>query len=502
MGKTEILRLLKGTFADRKLILLSNREPYVHRAIPRGFVCEKQGGGVATALDPVMQMVGGTWIAWGSGNLDKSFVDEKGRVKVPPQDPKYLLKRVWLTEDEVENYYLGFSNRSLWPLAHNLCNQVVFKRKFWEFYKKVNEHFAQVASEEFESERALIWVNDYQLALVPQKLRSKAEDAMIVFFWHIPWPNYDLFCILPQRKEFLEGLLGSDLLGFHTQNFCRNFLACAEQELEAEVNFEKSTVTYRDHTTKVKAFPISIDFEHFCSLAQSKETQAMLTKLRKGFHLEDTILGISVDRLDYTKGIPEKLRAIDLFLERYPQYQGRFTFVQIAAPSRTKIKAYRELREEVVSLVSQINQKYEKPGWRPIFLINRQVDHKTLSVYYRLADLAIISSVRDGMNLVAKEFIASQIDEKGILCLSEFAGAFEEMENSIPINPYYSDGFAEAIKKALEMPLPEKRDRIRRMRQYLKEYDIYRWTYDIFQTLSEMIPSQAEADVDMLLMRE
>ena len=502
MDKSEILRLLKQDFLDRKLVLLSNREPYVHRAIPKGFVCEKQAGGVATALDPIMQMVGGIWIAWGSGNLDERFVDEKGRVKVPPQDPKYLLKRVWLTEEEVENYYLGFSNRSLWPLAHNLCNQVVFRKKFWEFYKKVNEYFAQVALEELENEKALIWVNDYQLSLVPQKLRAQAEDAMIVFFWHIPWPSYDLFCILPQRKEFLEGLLGSDLLGFHTQNFCRNFLACAEQELEAKVDFEKSTVTYKDHTTKVKAFPISIDFEHFSSLAQSKETQAMLTKLRKGFHLDDTILGISVDRLDYTKGIPEKLKAIDLLLERHPQYRGKFTFVQIAAPSRTKIKAYRELREEVVSLVNQINEKYQKQSWRPILLINRQVDHKTLSVYYRLADLAIISSVRDGMNLVAKEFIASQIDEKGILCLSEFAGAFEEMEHSVPINPYYTDGFAEAIKKALEMPFTEKRDRIRSMRQYLKEYDIYRWTYDIFQTLSEMTPSQAEADVDALLMRK
>ncbi|KPL04365.1 MAG: hypothetical protein AMJ73_04370 [candidate division Zixibacteria bacterium SM1_73] len=502
MGKSDILALLEESFLDRKLVLLSNREPYVHRAIPRGFVCEKQAGGVAIALDPVMQMAGGTWLAWGSGNLDKRFVDEMDRVKVPPQDPKYVLKRVWLTEEEVENYYLGFSNRSLWPLAHNLCNQVVFRRKFWEFYKRVNEYFVQVTSGEIENKKALIWVNDYQLSLVPRKLRALAEDALIVFFWHIPWPSHDLFCILPNRKEFLEGLLGSDLLGFHTQNFCRNFLTCVEEELEAKVDSEESTVTYKDHVTKVKAFPISIDFEYFSSLAQSKETHAMLTKLKKGFHLDETILGLSVDRLDYTKGIPEKLKALDLFLERYPQYQGKFTFVQIAAPSRTKIKAYRELREEVVRLVNQINEKYQKRGWRPILFINRQVDHKTLSIYYRLADLAIISSVRDGMNLVAKEFIASQIDEKGILCLSEFAGAFEEMEHSIPINPYYTDGFAEAIKRALDMPLHEKRDRIRRMRQYLKEYDIYKWTYDIFQTLSEMIPSKAEADVDILMMRE
>ncbi len=502
MDRAKILRLLEENFLDRKLILLSNREPYVHRSIPRGFVCEKQAGGVATALDPVMQMVGGTWIAWGSGNLDRRFVDENDEVKVPPQDPKYFLRRVWLTEEEVENYYLGFSNRSLWPLAHNLCSQVVFRRKFWEFYKKVNQYFAQVAAEETESKKALIWVNDYQLALVPQQLKAQAEDSMIIFFWHIPWPSYDLFCILPSRKEFLEGLLGSDLLGFHTQNFCRNFLTCVQEELEAEVDLEESTVTYKDHVTKVKAFPISIDFEHFSSLAQSKDTHAMLTKLKRGFHLDETILGLSVDRLDYTKGIPEKLKALDLFLERYPQYQGKFTFVQIAAPSRTKIKAYRELREGVVRLVNHINEKYQKQGWRPILFINRQVDHKTLSIYYRLADLAVISSVRDGMNLVAKEFIASQIDEKGILCLSEFAGAFEEMEHSIPVNPYYTDGFAEAMKKALEMPLDEKKDRIRRMRQYLKEYDIYKWTYDIFLTLSEMISSKAEVDADVLLMRK
>lgn len=502
MDKNEIMGLLGEKFPDRKLILLSNREPYVHRSIPRGFVCERQAGGVAIALDPIMQMVGGTWIAWGSGNLDKRFVDENDKVKVPPQDPKYVLKRVWLTEDEVENYYLGFSNRSLWPLAHNLCNQVVFKKKFWESYKKVNQYFTQMALEEIEDEKALIWVNDYQLSLVPQKLRTQAKNPMIIFFWHIPWPSYDLYCILPNRKEFLEGLLGSDILGFHTQGFCRNFLTCVKQDLEAEVDLEKFTVTYKDHLTKVKAFPISIDFEYFSSLAKSKETHSMLTKLRKGFHLDETILGISVDRLDYTKGIPEKLKALDLFLERYPQYRGKFTFVQIAAPSRTKIKAYRELREEVVRLVNRINEKYQAQGWRPILLINRMVDHKTLAIYYRLADLAIISSVRDGMNLVAKEFIASQIDEKGILCLSEFAGAFEEMEYSIPVNPYYADGFAEAIKKALEMPLEEKKDRIRRMRQYLKEYDIYKWTYDIFQTLSEMISAKAEAEVDVFSVRE
>ncbi len=488
MDKREIASFLEKDFPGYKLVLISNREPYVHKATPRGFVCEKQGGGVATALDPVMQMAEGSWIAWASGNLDKRFVDEKNRVRVPPQDPKYILRRVWLTEDEMENYYLGFSNRSLWPWAHNLYNQVIFRRKFWNFYKKVNENFAQVALDEIENQKSIIWINDYQLALVPQQLRRKAFEQMTIFFWHIPWPSHDLFCILPNRKEFLEGLLGADLVGFHTKSFCHNFLTCVEKELGAEIDFEKSKVLYKDHITKVKAFPISIDFEYFSSLACSKETRAMLSKLKKRFKLDDTILGLSVDRLDYTKGIPEKLKALDLFFARYPQYQGKFIFVQIAAPSRTKIKAYRELREEVVRSVNQINEKYKKKNWQPVVLINRLVDHKTLSIYYRLADLAIISSVRDGMNLVAKEFIASQIDKKGVLCLSEFAGAFEEMEHSISLNPYYTDEFADAIKKAIELPLEQKRKRIERMREYLKEYDIYKWTYDIFQTLSEMFP--------------
>lgn len=499
MDKREIASLLERDFRGYKLVLLSNREPYVHKATPRGFVCEKQPGGVATALDPIMQMIEGTWIAWGSGNLDKKFVNEKNRIKVPPQDPKYVLRRLWLTEEEVENYYLGFSNKSLWPLAHNLCTQTVFRRKFWNSYKKVNEHFTQIALDEIENQKSIIWVNDYQLALVPQQLRMKGYDQMTIFFWHIPWPNHDLFSILPNRKEFLEGLLGSDLLGFHTKNFCHNFLTCVEKELDAEIDLKKSTIRYKDHTTKVKAFPISIDFEYFSSLAKSRGIHAMLTKLKKKFHLDDTILGLSVDRLDYTKGIPEKLKALDLFFGRYPQYQNKFVFVQIAAPSRTKIKAYRELREEVIRLVNQINEKYQKQNWQPIFLINRLVDHKTLSVYYRLADLAIISSVRDGMNLVAKEFIASQIDQKGILCLSEFAGSFEEMEYSIPINPYYTDGFADAIKRAIDLPSEQKRDRIKKMCNYLKEHDIYKWTYDIFQTLSEMFPAKSKEDFDAAL---
>ena len=496
MNKREIANLLENYFPDNKLILLSNRQPYVHKATPRGFVCEMQAGGVAIALDPVMKMVGGTWIAWGSGNLDRKFVDQKDRVKVPPQDPKYTLRRVWLTEEEVENYYLGFSNRSLWPWAHNLCGEVVFRRKFWNFYTKVNQHFTQVALDEIENKKSVIWVNDYQLALVPQQLREKSKGQMIIFFWHIPWPNYDVFCILPNRKEFLEGLLGSDLLGFHTSNFCQNFLTCVEKELEAEVDFESSTVRFKDHITKVEAFPISIDFEYFSSLAGSKETRAMLVKLRNRFKLDNTILGLSVDRLDYTKGIPEKLKALELFFERYPRYQGKFIFVQIAAPSRTKIKAYRELREEVIKLVNQINQKYEKKNWQPLVFINRLVDHKTLSVYYRLADLAIISSVRDGMNLVAKEFIASQIDQKGILCLSEFAGAYEEMEHSIPLNPYYTEGFADAINRAIELPLERKKERIKKMRNYIKEYDIYKWTYDIFRSLSQMLIPKPKKDFD------
>jgi trehalose 6-phosphate synthase len=463
----------------KKLVIVSNREPYSHR---RGRV-EKAAGGVVTALDPVMQKNHGIWVAWGGGEEDRKYADKDGRVKVPPENPSYTLKRVWLTEKQIDDYYHGYSNKFLWPLCHMVLDRVSLKRSYWTSYKKVNRLFADAIVDEVRRKKAIVWLQDYHLAICATYIKEKNPGLPITIFWHIPWPPYDVFRICPQRSELLEGMLANDIIGFQLESFSENFMNCASAELGAKIDIKKRVVYYKGHATRVRAFPISVDFRWFESNASLKKEERTIKRLMKNHRIHPGVfMGLGVDRLDYTKGLTKRLETINLFFSKYPRFKKRFTFVQVAVPTR-KVEPYLSYRKDVENKIRHINHKYGSNMWNPIVYIDTKMSQEKLSALYRAADIAIISSVYDGMNLVAKEYIASQVDEKGVLLLSEFAGAAEEIPGVTLINPYDIEGCADAIKNALERPLKDKVEAIREARAYVKRNDIFKWVDEILEEI-------------------
>jgi trehalose 6-phosphate synthase len=509
---------------DTRLILVSNREPYIHRwdrqallepvskdsAAPatlpwnfdwalriasrvsqllrsgEGIRWTHAAGGLTSALDPVMQACHGTWVAWGSGNADHETVDAQDRVQVPPNNPQYTLRRVWLTDPQVRGFYYGFANSALWPLCHLHLERAVFKPLHWRHYQEVNEQFAETVAQECQDAPAIVWVQDYQLALCPQYLRRRRPDLSIMHFWHIPWPPWELYRVCPWRRELLEGLLGNDLLGFHLDQYCQNFLQCAERVLGASVDLKAGVVEYEGRETWVRPFPISIDYDWWASLARQRRVTRRLAQLRAKSELAFPIIGLGVDRLDYTKGIVSRFQAIERFLEKYPEYQGRFCFVQIAVPSRTQIDEYRQVKEQVESLVEQINNRFGTDTQKPIYYRYEHLEPPELVVYYRVADFAIVSSLHDGMNLVAKEFVASQVERKGVLICSEFAGAAEELDHALLINPYDVESVADTLKQAIEMSAPERTQHMAHLQEHISEHNIYKWLGEIFAELDRI----------------
>jgi trehalose 6-phosphate synthase len=516
----QIHSFLHGT----RLILVSNREPYIHRwdrqalldpaskdpAAPetgrRNFdwalrvaakvshlLRNNQGtrwthaaGGLTSALDPVMQACHGTWVAWGSGNADHDTVDANDRVRVPPNNPQYTLRRVWLSEPQVRGFYYGFANSALWPLCHLHLERTTFKPLHWRHYQEVNAQFAETVAQECQDQAATVWVQDYQLALCPQYLRQRLPDLSIMHFWHIPWPPWELYRVCPWRRELLEGLLGNDLLGFHLDQYCKNFLQCAERVLGASVDLKAGVVEYEGRETWVRPFPISIDYDWWAGLARQRRVTRRLGQLRAKSELAFPIIGLGVDRLDYTKGIVSRFQAIERFLEKYPEYQGRFCFVQIAVPSRTQIDEYRQVKEQVESLVERINNRFGTGMRQPIHYRYEHLEPPELVLYYRMADFAMVSSLHDGMNLVAKEFVASQVEPKGVLICSEFAGAAEELDNALLINPYDVESVADTLKQAIEMSAPERTQHMARLQEHISEHNIYRWLAEIFTELDRI----------------
>lgn len=472
---------IEENFSDKKLIVVSNREPYIHKKTGLSIRVEKPAGGLTSALDDVLKVTGGIWVAWGSGSGDRDVVDSKNLVKVPPENPSYMLKRVWLSPSEAENYYHGYSNQLLWPLCHITLDRVYFRKKFWEDYKKANRAFSDAVLE--ADNDSIVWVHDYHLCLVPRLLRNERPELTIAHFWHIPWPDWSVFRICPQAKEILEGLLGNDLIGFQIPLFVKNFMNCVSECLDADIDYSRATINFRGHTTRLKAFPISIDFDKINSMASSQRTIRMMENIKEKYGITQSYIGIGVDRLEYTKALIKRLQAIDLFFDRYERFRRRFTFIQIAVPTRMR-EPYISYKKAVEELVSKINEKYSVGNWMPIIYIDTKVEHKDLVAYYRMADIAIISSVYDGMNLVAKEYIASKSDEKGVLILSEFAGASEELEGSILVNPYDIEQFSECIKTALKMPEKEKISRMAALRKHLRENNIHKWILDILKEIT------------------
>ncbi|MBI2611754.1 trehalose-6-phosphate synthase [Candidatus Gottesmanbacteria bacterium] len=486
--KERLKEFVKEFLKDRTIFLVSNREPYIH---------VKEGGkikyffpasGMATAIEPIMQACGGTWIAHGSGNADKLVVDKHDRIKVPPEEPQYTLRRVWLTEEEEEGYYYGFANEGIWPLCHMAHTRPIFRKEDWQEYEKVNGKFAESILQEIKDiEKPLILIQDYHFALLPRMIKNQRPDAQVSIFWHIPWPTPEGFRICPWRKEMLNGMLGGDLIGFHTQLSCNNFLETVGREHESILDFEQFTITKGGHISLVKPFPISIPFSNGVYEIRGEKKEAKdPKKILEELHVHTKYIAVGVDRLDYTKGIIERLRAIEFFLDHNPQYRRQFALIQVAPPTRSRIERYLRFAEEVESEVNRINKKFTQNNWKPIVFLKKHHTHSEIFALYKAANVCLVTSLHDGMNLVAKEFVSVRDDEQGVLILSQFAGAARELKDALIVNPYNIEGTAEAIRLALTMSRVEQNRKMKRMREVVKNYNIYRWAADFLKTLSSI----------------
>ena len=464
------------------LFVVSNREPVSHVRKGRGIEVLIPASGLVTAMDPVLRACGGVWVAHGSGDADREVVDASSRIAVPSDDPRYALRRVWLTPEEEDGYYAGFSNEGLWPLCHIVHTRPLFRPEDWEHYQAVNRKFADALLEEMAGvTNPLVLIQDYHFALLPALVKGQRPDARVAIFWHIPWPNFEAFGICPWQDRLLRGMLGADLIGFHTQYHCNNFLETVERAVEARVDWERFSVIRGKHTTYVKPFPISVA-EDPPAEGPPVTRQAVLAEL--GTDAE--FLGVGVERVDYTKGLPERFRALGRFFDRHPEYRGRLVFVQVAAPSRSKIPRYQELQREVEDTVREVNGRLQTGSWRPILYLNRHHEHHEIRPLYRHADFCMVTSLHDGMNLVAKEFVASRDDEDGVLVLSRFTGAARELSDALLVNPYDLDETAQAIHAAVTMPPEERAARMARMRRVVREHNIYRWAGMLLGELSSI----------------
>jgi trehalose 6-phosphate synthase len=459
-----------------KIVILANREPYIHLLSESGQVkVLHPASGLVTALEPVMRACSGTWVAHGGGAADRETADRHGRVRVPPGEESFVLRRVWLSPDEEQGYYYGFSNEGLWPLCHIADARPIFRGEDWKHYQQVNEKFASAVCSEVDSKDPIVLVQDYHFALASRLIRERLPRATIIMFWHIPWPNSQRFGICPWRDEILRGMLGASIIGFHTQFDCNNFVDSVDRFLESRIDREQNAVVQQGRSTLVRPYPISLQWP-----SGWLETSSPVAECRRSVIAEldlapDALLALGVDRLDYTKGIEERLLAVERLLERFPAYRGRLTFIQLAAPSRTIIERYRQLNESVEQVAARINARFAQSGYRPIILLRAHHEPQTVFRYYRAADLCYVSSLHDGMNLVAKEFVAARDDERGVLVLSQFTGAAKELTEALIVNPYDLEEASAALAAALAMSPDEQRDRMRSMRTFIAEFNVYRW---------------------------
>ncbi len=472
----ETLRgILNRELRGDDVIVVSNREPFIHVAAGDRVTIQRPASGLVTAVEPIMRACSGTWIAHGSGSGDRLVVDAADHVAAPVPDPGYQLRRIWMSAEEERGYYYGFANEGLWPLCHIAHVRPTFRSADWRQYERVNRRFAAAVVEESRARDPIVLVQDYHLALVPRMVRERLPDATIITFWHIPWPNPEAFSICPWREQLLDGLLGSSILGFHTQSHCNNFVDTVDRQLEARVDRETFGVSYRGQRTLVKRYPISVDVQSAGARDAPVAADARIrVRARLGLPPSQAI-GVGVDRLDYTKGIEERFRAVERLFELHPEWIGRFTFVQIAAPTRASIEQYQAYDQRVRALADRINERFARDGRPAIILLVEHHEPSAVNEYYRAAELCFVSSLHDGMNLVAKEFVASRDDEDGVLLLSQFTGAARELPEALIVNPYDADQCGAALHVALEMPQGSRRARMRLMRGLVKEFNVYRW---------------------------
>jgi trehalose 6-phosphate synthase len=467
--------ILRGELRGDDIIVVSNREPYIHRKHGERIEVQRPASGLVTALEPIMRTCSGTWIAHGSGSADREVVDRNDRIAVPPGAPAYQLRRVWLTPEEEAGYYFGFANEGLWPLCHIAHVRPTFRSGDWAHYVTVNRKFARAVVAEAKTKNPIVLVQDYHFALLPRMIREELPDATVITFWHIPWPNPEAFAICPWREEILAGMLGSSILGFHTQFHCNNFVDTIDRFIEARVDRESFTVSLGGKLTAVHRYPISIAWPPEAEMV-AKPVEQCRAEIRERNGLPaNQAIGVGVDRLDYTKGIVERFRAIERLLELNPDWIGRFSFIQIAAPTRSGIEEYQNHEAQVRALAVRINERFRAGGPPPIVLKVEHHEPQQVYEYYRGAEFCFVSSLHDGMNLVAKEFVAARDDGRGVLILSQFTGAARELPEALIVNPYDVDQCAAALQIALTMPAGEQRDRMRLMRGLVGEFNVYRW---------------------------
>ncbi len=479
---------VRDRLENSRLFVVANREPYIHRHQGKSVEAIVPASGLVTALAPVLCACDGTWVAHGSGDADRETVDKHDRLRVPPEDPRYTLRRVWLSKEEEEGYYYGFANEGLWPLCHIAHTRPVFRVSDWKHYERANRRFADAVLKEMEGlDRPVLLAQDYHFALLPRMIKKARPDARVAIFWHIPWPNPEAFGICPWQRELVDGLLGADLIGFHIQSHCTNFLQTVDRVLESRIDWEHCTVNREEHRTVVKPFPISVEFPVNPAPDEAVESVYLeRAALLRELGIEALFLGVGVDRVDYTKGILERFLAIERLLEKHATYREKFTFLQIGAPSRTHIKRYHDLLAEVESEAERINWRFQTGKWKPIVFMKRQHSHHEIQRFYRTADLCLVTSLHDGMNLVAKEFVAARQDEQGVLVLSRFTGAAREFPDALLVNPYDIEQTAEALRIALEMNTEERKSRMQRMRRVVREHNIYRWAGSLIGELCEV----------------
>ena len=474
---------MEDFFPNKPLVVVSNREPYIHNRVNGQIQAMRPAGGAANAVDSVVRACGGIWFAHGSGDADREVVDKNDCVQVPEENPEYTLKRIWLTQEEVKGYYYGFANKALWPLCHLAYAKPSFEEKEWHMYQKVNRKFADAILKYLDGRDAFVWIQDYHFALLPRYLREANPNLSIAQFWHIPWPSPEQFRICPKGEEILQGLLGNDLMGFHIVYHCNNFIHTVNSVLESRVDWEKNTMIFQGKETLVRAFPISVDFEAISGDTDKEDVVNLSKEMKKEYRLDCPNIVFGVDRIDYSKGIPERLMAIDRFLESHPTFKEKVIFVVAGAPSRMKLAIYRNVNREIDRLVEEVNQKHKTKSWCPVIFIRRTLTRKEILAFYRLANVCIVSPLHDGMNIVAKEYVSAKNDLNGVLILSKFTGVAREYKRALQINPFDVDQFANSIKVALEMDEKEKHSRMRELRKITRSNNVYHWALSIMQQL-------------------
>lgn len=480
MSKRRLQQFVAAEIASGGLVVIANREPYAHEWEGGRVVVQRPVSGLVTGVEPMLRACGGTWIAHGSGSADRMFSDRQGKLAVPPASPEYVLRRLWIEEEEYERYYSGLANEGLWPLCHMAHAQPSFRSADWASYQSVNESFAQAAIEETRND-ALLLIQDYHFALVPRLVREQAPHVVSSLFWHIPWPHPEMIGICPWKEQLLEGMLGADVVGFHTRHHCLNFLETARRYLECRVDFDEMSISYGGHRTLVRAYPISVEWPY--PSAPRNDGQALRRELGIA---QDVHVSIGVDRADYTKGLVERMSAIEQLLEDDPSLIGRYVHVQLASPTRTRIRRYQQVTEDLVAIVQHVNERFGTETWKPIALQLRTFSPEEVRRHYAMADSAIVTPLHDGMNLVAKEYVAACDDGNGALVLSQFAGAAKELEGALIVNPYDTQQVARAIHRAIGMPLAERRARMQVMRDQIAASSIYDWSEKLLTDMRDV----------------